>query len=332
MSAALWPRRSPLLSLLLLRSYPQARQPWLYALARAGVACGYLYLAVVVALLALEDRLLFSPRTAADYWEPPPPGFEPEDVEITTRDGTRLHGWWSAPPYWTPEQGAFLYLHGNACNLSTLGLSAQTWRDQLNVGVLLIDYPGYGHSEGTASEAGLYAAGDAAYDWLTNEKKVPPKRLLIHGLSLGGGVAVDLASRRPHRALILTSTFTSFPDEAQAVVPFVPARWLVHNQFRNLDKIPQIKTPIFIAHSTTDALIPFSQSQRLYDAATSEHKRFLPIEDGPHDLREEWQIHLAVREFLQEVDPIDPGRLHFNLRSNAVILRGIDSLDPMPPD
>ncbi|MGH6738315.1 MAG: alpha/beta hydrolase, partial [Bradyrhizobium sp.] len=244
MSTATLPRRPLLLSLLTLRSYPGTRKPWLYALARLAVLGAYLYLVVMLALLALEDRLLFNVRTAADYWDEPPSGLDPQDVEIVSGDGTRLHGWWSAPPYWTPEQGALLYLHGNACNLSTLGLSAMVWREQLNVAVLLIDYPGFGRSAGSPSEAGLYAAGDAAYDWLVNEKKVPPKRLLIHGLSLGGGVVVDLASRRPHRALILTSTFTSFPDEAQAVVQFAPGKWLVHNQFRNIDKIARIKTPV----------------------------------------------------------------------------------------
>ena len=333
MSAAFLPRCSPLFSLLLLRSYPGTRKPRLYALARLAVLGVYLYGALVFALMALEDRLLFNPRTAADYWDAPPSGFDPQDVEIVSGDGTRLHGWWSAPPYWTPEQGALLYLHGNACNLSTLGLSAMVWREQLNVAVLLIDYPGFGRSAGQPSEAGLYAAGDAAYDWLVNEQKVPPNRLLIHGLSLGGGVAVDLASRRPHRALILASTFTSFPDEAQTVVPFAPGKWLVHNQFRSIDKIGRITTPIFIAHSTTDPLIPFSQGERLYDAATSQHKRFLPIEDGPHDLRDEWQIQLAVRDFLQEVDPIPGESLRFTNTRSGINggFAGI-SLMPMDPD
>lgn len=295
--------RSLCRSLLLLRSHPPARKRWWYTLARLGVASLYFYAAVLIALLVLEDRLLFNARTAADYWDAPPPGLDPVDVTLTSADGTHLHGWWTVPPDWTPERGALLYLHGNGCNLSTLGPCAVVWREQLNVAVLLIDYPGFGHSDGQPSEAGLYAAGDAAYDWLVNEQKVPATRLLIHGLSLGGGVAVDLAARRPHRALLLSSTFASFPDEAQAVVPFIPCKWLAHNQFRNLDKIAHITTPIFIAHSTTDPLIPFSHGERLYAAATSEHKHFLPIENGPHDLRDEWRIPLAVRQFLLELEP-----------------------------
>ncbi len=313
-AVAVLPRRPLLLSLLTLRSHPGTRKPWLYALARVGLLAVYVYAAILLVLLSLEDRLLFNVRTAADYWDDPPAGFEPQDVTILSGDGTRLHGWWSAPPYWTPEQGAMLYCHGNACNLSTLGYSAMTWSEDLHVAVLLIDYPGFGRSEGTPSEAGLYAAGDAGYDWLVNEQKVPPNRLIIHGLSLGGAVAVDVASRRPHRALILSSTFTSFPDEAQAVVPFVPSKWLAHNQFRNIDKIGRIKTPVFIAHSTTDPLIPFSQGERLYAAVTSEHKRFLPIENGPHDLRDEMRILEAARAFLEEVDPIESPRPRLDAR------------------
>ena len=299
--------RSPLRSLLRFRSRPRVRKPWTHTFARLGVLGFYLYWTVVVVLIGLEDSLLFNPRTAARTWEAPPDGLDAKDVTINSRDGTRLHGWWCEPQGWEPEYGAMLYCHGNACNLSIHGDSALVWQRQLNVAVLLIDYPGYGHSDGTPSEAGLYAAGDAAYAWLIEEKKVPANRLLIHGLSLGGGVAIDLAARRPHRALILSGTFTSFPEEAQAVVPFTPAKWLAHNQFRNIEKISHVTTPVFIAHSTTDPLIPFSQGERLYAAVISPHKRFLPLVDAPHDLRDEWDVHTAVRQFLLEVDPLEDG-------------------------
>jgi uncharacterized protein len=302
MSSVSLPSRSLLLSLLLLRSGPQARKPWLHKLLRFAVGGLYLYAAVLLALMALEDRLLFSPKTAADYWNPPPDDLDPQEVDLTSPDGTRLHAWWCAPPYWRPEQGALLYCHGNGCNLSTPAQAATVWRDQLHVAVLLFDYPGFGHSEGRPSEAGCCAAADAAYDWLVQKQKVPAQRLLIYGLSLGGGVAVDLASRRPHRALLLTSTFTSFPDLAQTIVPFTPAKWLAHNQFRSLDKIAHIATPVFIAHGSADLLIPYRQGECLYEAATSEHKRFLRIEDGPHDLVVEWKIPFAVRDFLLEVE------------------------------
>src|SRR5438067_704572 len=116
--------RSLLLALFLLRSYPNTARPWRYNLARFAVVNFYLYVAGVLALIALEDVLLFHPQTAASYWSQPPADLDPQDVQITSADGTQLHGWWSTPPYWTPEQGALLFFHGKGCNLSVLGQSA----------------------------------------------------------------------------------------------------------------------------------------------------------------------------------------------------------------
>jgi fermentation-respiration switch protein FrsA (DUF1100 family) len=301
MSAAPSPKRPLFLSLLLLRPCPPGRKRWLYNLGRTAVVGAYLYLAGGLVLMALEDWLLFRPTTAAEHWRAPPPGLDPQDVTLTSGDGTALHAWWITPPNWTPEQGALLECHGNGGNLCMSAGNALKWRDELHVAVLLFDYPGYGKSAGTPSEPALYAAGDAAYDWLVNEKHVPANRVLLYGQSLGGAVAVDLAARRPHRALLLTSVFTSFPDVAQARVMIVPARWLAHNQFRSIDKIPQVATPVFIAHGTADHTIPFDEGERLFAAVTSEHKRFLRIEGGSHNLLPDGQIQRAVRDFLAEV-------------------------------
>ena len=122
----------------------------------------------------------------------------------------------------------------------------------------MFDYPGFGRSSGQPSEAGCYAAGDAAYDWLREVQKVPGERIILYGGSLGGGTATDLASRRPHRALVLVACFTSFPDMAQTRFPWLPGRWLVHNRFDNLGKIADCRGPVFIAHGTRDGLIPFA--------------------------------------------------------------------------
>ena len=305
MSSVVLPRRrSYVLSLLLLRGNPQGKS-WWYTALRLAVAGLYLYAAVILGLLAAEDRILYHPVPAARHWNPPPRGLEPRDVEFTSADGTRLHGWWCVPAGWTPEQGSLLLCHGNSGNISYLTPAALHWQEQLHVAVFLFDYPGFGRSEGSPSEAGCYAAGDAAYDWIINEQKIPPNRLLLHGQSLGSGVAVNLAVHRPHRALILTSPFTSFPAVAQAILPLAPAYWLVHNQFHNDDKIAQVTTPVFIAHGTADHVIPYYQGERLFALATSKHKRFLRVEDGPHNLIHSGAVQRAVRDFLDDVDATD---------------------------
>ncbi len=297
-------RRSFVLPLLLLRGNPNGKS-WWYAALRLAVGGVYLYAAVILLLLALENRMLYRPVAAAAHWNTPPRGLDPRDVEFTGADGTRLHGWWCAPPGWTPEQGALLFCHGNSGNLSYLGPAALQWRDQLGVAVFLFDYPGYGRSSGEPCEAGCYAAADAAYDWLVRTQGVPSGRLLLLGQSLGGGVAVDLAARRPHRALILTSTFLSFPDVAQATVPVVPGRWLVHNQFRSRDKIGRITTPVFVAHGTADHVVPYRQGEGLFAAVPGRRKRFLRVEGGTHILLCRPEVQRAARDFLADVHALN---------------------------
>ena len=113
------------------------------------------------------------------------------------------------------------------------------------------------------------------------------------------GVAVDLASRQPHRALILVRTFTSIPDAAQSVYPWLPARWLVRNRFDNLQKIARCTRPVFIAHGTTDRLIPFGHGKRLFEAA-SEPKQFLAMTGLDHNDSLSPEFFAALRSFLNE--------------------------------
>ncbi len=137
------------------------------------------------------------------------------------------------------------------------------------------DYPGYGRSEGKPSEPGCYAAADAAYNWLVEAKRIPPEWISLCGESLGGGVATGLAARKPHRALVLTKTFTSVPDMARKTALASASASLVRNQFDNLAKIGRCSGPIFIAHGDRDRLIPLSQGQRLFQAAPQPKEFFL---------------------------------------------------------
>jgi fermentation-respiration switch protein FrsA (DUF1100 family) len=274
---------------------------WKRRMARRVVFGAYGYVGVLLVLLALENWFLFHPSPAAGSWEPPPDGMPVEDVRLTGADGTSLHAWWTAPDGWQPAQGAVLYCHGNAGNLSHRGYDLRGWRGQMNLAVLIFDYPGYGHSGGKPTEAGCYAAGEAAYDWLTRERHVPGERILLYGGSLGGAVATDLASRRPHRALVLVSAFTSFPDMAQKQFPWLPGRWLVRNQFDNLGKIARCRGPVVVAHGTEDGLVPFAQGERLF-AAAREPKLFVPRLGVGHTDGSDPDLFAALRRFLQQVE------------------------------
>jgi pimeloyl-ACP methyl ester carboxylesterase len=260
-----------------------------------GPAC--FYLVIIVVLLSLENRLLYRPTTAAAGWMPPAAGLRVDDVHLTSTDGTFLHAWWSPSPGWKPGDVAMLFLHGNGGNLSHRGSYISVFHKYLRTGVLLVDYPGYGRSEGVSTEKGCYAAGDAAYDWLTDEKEIPGEQIILYGGSLGGGVATDLASRRPHRALVLVSAFTSFPDQAQALYPWLPARWLVRNQFNNLAKLARVTGPVFITHGRVDELVPYNMSERLF-AAAPQDKELFPMNYRGHSDVPDTEALAAMQRFL----------------------------------
>jgi fermentation-respiration switch protein FrsA (DUF1100 family) len=251
------------------------------------------YLGVILVFLLLERWLVYHPARAETDWVPPPSKLI-ENVELTTASGVKIHAWWLPG-----KTGAALYCCGNGGNLSYRGDSVMALHRELDVGVLIFDYPGYGRSEGSPSETGCYEAADTAYAWLRS--KVPPDQIVLFGESLGGGVAVDLASRKPHRALILTKTYTSLPDVGQSLYPWLPVRWLMRNRFDSLSKIKGCTQPVVVCHGTADSLIPFEQGERLF-AAANEPKLFVPIPGGDHNTPLPATFLPAVRRFLAEAE------------------------------
>jgi fermentation-respiration switch protein FrsA (DUF1100 family) len=254
------------------------------------------YLGILLMLMLLENKLVYHPTSASQDWISP--ALNVQDVELTTADGTRIHAWWCPHPGST---GTMLYCHGNAGNLSYRQGAIHEWQEQLGESVLIFDYPGFGRSEGSPTEAGCYAAAQAAFDWLTQSQGIAAENVILYGKSLGGGVAVELATRRPHRALVLAKTFTSLPDMAQKLYPWLPARWLTRTQFNNLEKITTCTRPVFITHGNRDTLIPFTMGQRLYEAAPGP-KHFLPLPGGGHDDLLPPAFFTELKRFLAEVE------------------------------
>ena len=223
-------------------------------------------------LKSLENRLVYFPLRAAESWEPPPDP-KTEDVWLTSSDGTKLHAWFL--PHNSP--GVVLIGHGNGGNLSHRGNLVRNLHRHLGRSVLVYDYPGYGKSDGQPSETGCYRAGEAAYHWLIEKRKVSAGRVVLFGESLGGGVAVELATRHDHEALVLVFPFTSLPDAARVHYPWLPCDLLMSNRFDNLSKIGKCHRPVFITHGTADEVVPYRHGEALFIAA-NEPKRFLPIE------------------------------------------------------
>jgi fermentation-respiration switch protein FrsA (DUF1100 family) len=147
--------------------------------------------------------------------------------------------------------------------------------------VFIVDYRGYGKSEGQPSEEGLYLDGEAAWKYLTLERGVSPDRIIIFGKSLGGAVAVDLASKVKAAGLIVQSSFTSASDLAAIVMPFIP-RSFIRTRMRSIEKVASVSCPKLFIHSRTDEVIPFELGQRLFEAAP-EPKQFYEVKGALHN-------------------------------------------------
>ena len=235
-----------------------------------------LYGALVLLAFTFQERLLYFPLRGISA-TPSDIGLTYQSVRLTTDDGVNLSGWFIPAE---PERAVVLFFHGNAGNISHRLDSIATFH-RLGLSTLIIDYRGYGQSEGRPTEPGTYRDAEAAWHYLVQECQVPPNKLIIFGRSLGGGVASWLARQHPPAALILESTFTAATDVAAQVYPFLPVRQLSRIHYDTLSRLPEIHCPILIVHSPDDRVIPYSHGQRLF-AAANEPKKFLEIR-GDHN-------------------------------------------------
>lgn len=199
------------------------------------------------------------------------------DVAIHTEDGLELDGWY------VPFSGAkqvVLFLHGNAGNISHRRASLQIFHN-LKMNVLMVDYRGYGLSEGSPSEAGFYLDAMAAWSYLIDEKGFAENDVVIFGRSLGGAVAANLASQVEARGLILESTFTSSRDMADSLFPVLSHLLFVRFDLNTDERIQTVHSPVLILHSPNDDVIPYELGERVFELA-NEPKQFYRLR-GDHN-------------------------------------------------
>ena len=204
-------------------------------------------------------------------------GLAYEEVHLTTSDDIGIHGWFV--PHDNPR-ATLLFLHGNGGNISHR-LEKLAMYHQLGLAVFIIDYRGYGLSQGRPSEPGTYLDAEAAWNYLTKDKAVPENRIILYGESLGGAVATWLATQHKPGALILESSFTSVMDMGRHYYPYLPIRWISRIKYPTLDRIKQVHAPLLIIHSLTDDIVPYAQGKKLFESA-HEPKSFLEI-TGDHN-------------------------------------------------
>jgi len=213
----------------------------------------------------LADRLVFQPH-AASYRE------GGRFIKIPTGDGVRVAALYLPHPQ---ARYTLLFSHGNAEDLGD-NLEFLEGLQRAGFAVLAWDYRGYGASEGTPSEKTLYADGQAVYDYLVQELKTPPERVIVFGRSLGSVAAVDLAARQPVAGLILEGGLVS----GQRVL--LPFPVFPFDRFRNIDKIGKVRCPVLIIHGTADEVVPFRNGEALFRAA-HEPKRNWRVEGAGHN-------------------------------------------------
>lgn len=250
-------------------------------------ACGLLFLGQRYLLYRPKAELSMLPNATAF-------NLRYEDVWIPIAGShDRLHGWWVPSP--SPREHyavladepvkvlttttTMLYFSGVGRNIGDYNYLARVAAfHQLGFSVLVVDYRGYGRSEGSfPSEQQMYEDSQAAWLYLCNSRRLQPQQIVMYGESLGGAIALDLAVKHPEAdGLIMQSSFTSMLDvvESRGFSRFFPVRWLLTERFDSLSKLQSLRIPVLFLHGTADSVVPPHMSQRLYDAAPAPKQLF----------------------------------------------------------
>jgi hypothetical protein len=261
------------------------------------------YLALATVLYLLQPKFLYRPMREV-FSTPAELKLDFEEVIFKSADGLNLSGWYI--PVDSPKFTVF-FCHGNGGNIAHRLDSINIFHN-LGLSCFIFDYSGYGDSQGKPSEEGTYLDAMAAYKWLTEEKKIPAKNIIIFGRSLGGSIAAHLAGRVEVRALVVEITFTSYVDIAKEYYPYMPVKWFARFSYRTIDYVKTVNCPVMFIYSRNDEIVPYKFGLELYEAA-NDPKEFIEIFGGHND------CFLASGEIYTEVwekwlKLIDENRVH----------------------
>ncbi|MBL7198047.1 MAG: alpha/beta hydrolase [Candidatus Omnitrophica bacterium] len=245
---------------------------------------------IFVYLKYFERKGIYYPTKGIEF-TPTHIGLKYEDVFFNTDDGLKLNGWFI--PAENPR-ATLLFCHGNAGNISHRIEIIEIF-NKLELNVFIFDYRGYGRSQGSPSEEGLYRDAQAAYKYLLNRENIKKGAIVIYGKSIGANVAIDLASKVKPACLISESGFSSAYDMAKKLFPYLPIKWIITIKYDALTKIKNIPIPKLIIHSQDDEIIPFRLGKKLFDAAV-QPKEFYQMRGGHNEAifmaREEYGVKI----------------------------------------
>lgn len=255
------------------------KKPLLKLLFGTGIVIAIAYLAACTYLFRQQGRFIFFPSSVI---ETTPKAFNLNFQEVwlpvTTAEGKveKIHGWWI--PASTANAKTLLYLHGNGANIGANVAHAYRFH-QMGFAVLIVDYRGYGRSEGSfPSEETVYQDAATAWNYLVKQRKIQPSNIIIYGHSLGGAIAIDLATQHSEAGgLIVDSSFTSIEDVVNTRGQFrlFPVALILNHRFESIKKIKLLQMAVLFIHGTDDSVIPVSMSKQLYAAAPKPKQLFI---------------------------------------------------------
>lgn len=240
------------------------------------------YLLITALAWRFQDRLAF-PAPNARLPTPAAAGIpDGQRITVTATDGVALHGWY-LPPKPAPPSGAsapgLIWFYGNMETIADIAPVLRAFRPP-GIGLVVLDYRGYGESEGSATETGVYLDAEAAWSYLSHRTEIDSTRIAVYGRSIGSAVALHLATARPIRALVLESAFSSGQAMARQHYAFFPS-WLVSLELDNVERARQLTIPLLSIHGSDDWIAPIEMGRAV--AAAGDAEEFYVIEGAGHN-------------------------------------------------
>ena len=252
----------------------------------AGIV-GFLFIAGGFVATYLIQRFVTFPRPPPSAWNPGALQANGGERVWLEADGARVEAWYLPPLSTTRPAALLIYAHGNGELIDMRAGDFSTLR-AAGIGVLQVEYPGYGRSEGSPSDDSLTAALVAAHDWAASDPRIDARRILGYGRSLGGGAIAQLAARRPLAALVLESTFENFEE---VVMAYGVPRYLLINQFDTRAVLARYDGPVLLLHGTLDRTFDARNARALAAVA---RRATLHLEScGHNDCPPRWDLVLG---------------------------------------
>jgi len=248
---------------------------WIALIAAAGF-----YIIVCIYIYFVQDNMIFYPTDHVAV-TPNEVNLEYEEIFLKAGEKDSICAWFFPKELNYLTHKTVLFADGNAGNMS-YRLESILFLNKIGANVLMFDYRGYWKSSGKPTEQATYEDAMACYNWLIEVKGFKPENIIIFGRSLGGAVAIDLATKVKCGGLIVESSFTSAPEMAAHVFPFFPVRFLSKYNYDSIHKIKNVNCPLLVTHSPDDEIIPFKMGQILFDEA-KEPKQFVELRGGHND-------------------------------------------------